>query len=66
MFERYGVIEGTLHPLNISRVHELPDSLRDSASLEEKLQRDQRKLLSLVEFARTEDDRREFLYDYFH
>ena len=66
MLDRYGVIEGSLHPLAISKVHELPALLTDAKSMAEKLDRDQRKLLSLVQFARTEDDRRQFLYDYFH
>ncbi len=66
MFERYGVIVGTLNPLQIDEVNPLPEMLTDSASMAEKLERDQRKLLSLVQFARTEDDRREFLHEYFH
>ena len=66
MFERYGVIEGSMHPLQIQRVHDLPESLRDAEALADKLQRDQHKLLSLVQFARTDSDRRDFLYEYFH
>ena len=66
MFDRYGVIAGTLHPLQIDEVNPLPEMLTDSEAMAEKLERDQRKLLSLVQFARTEDDRREFLHEYFH
>jgi len=66
MFDRYGVITGSLHPLQINEVNPLPQMLTDSAAMAEKLERDQRKLLSLVQFARTEDDRREFLHKYFH
>lgn len=66
MFDRYGVIEGSIHPLNVRQVNELPAMLTDADNMSEKLERDQRKLLSLVQFARTEEDRREFLHDYFH
>lgn len=66
MLERYGVISGNLYPLRIEEVTELPSILRDRNAMAEKLQRDQHKLLSLVQFARTEADRRQFLHDYFH
>ncbi len=65
MLDRYGVIEGTVSPLKIQRVGPLPAELRDGGALAKKLEIGQRKLLSLVEFVRTEDDRREFLNRYF-
>ncbi|MEM7479114.1 MAG: RecQ family ATP-dependent DNA helicase [Planctomycetota bacterium] len=66
MFDRYGVIEGSLHPMRIDKVQPLPSVLTDAAAMAEKLESDQKKLLSLVQFARTEGERREFLHDYFH
>lgn len=66
MLDRYGVIRGRLHPLTIEGVEDLPDALRDSQAMQEKLERDQKKLLALVQFVRTEDDRKQFLFDYFH
>lgn len=65
MLDRYDVIEGSLTPLRIEKVNPLPPSLRDGEALSKKLENSQRKLLSLVEFVRTEDDRREFLNHYF-
>ncbi len=65
MLNRYGAIEGTLTPLAIDRIHELPEELRDAQKLLSKLDRDQRKLLSLVQYVRTEQDRREFIREYF-
>lgn len=65
MLERYGVIEGSLTPLRVDRVGPLPPELRDSSALSAKLQSDQRKLLSLVQFCRTPMDRQEFLGEYF-
>lgn len=65
MFERYGVIEGRVFPPDIRDVGELPEELKDASALEQKLKSDQVKLLRLVEFVRTEEDRRDFLNKYF-
>lgn len=65
MLDRYGVIEGTLSPLNVESVRDLPPELTDVDALQQKLERDQTKLLSLIQFIRTDGDRREFLNDYF-
>lgn len=65
MLDRYGVIDGSVAPLKVNRVEELPAELRDSKTMAAKLENDQKKLLSLVQFARTEDDRKQFLFDYF-
>jgi ATP-dependent DNA helicase RecQ len=65
ILDRYNVFEGSLNPLRVDQVHELPASLRDASQLAAKLERDQHKLLSLVQFVKTEEDRREFLLRYF-
>lgn len=65
MLDRYGVIEGTLEPLLVEVVGELPADLSDAARLEEKLRRDQQKLYSLVEYVKCEQDRMAFIHDYF-
>ncbi len=65
MLDRYGVIEGSLDPLNIEVVSKLPAELQDAQRLEEKLRRDQQKLYSLVEYVKCEGDRMAFIHDYF-
>jgi ATP-dependent DNA helicase RecQ len=65
MLERYGIIEGTWEPMNLQITGSLPAELQDPERLAEKLRRDQMKLLSLVQFARHEGDRRDFLLQYF-
>ena len=65
MLDRYDAIEGTLSPLEIRSVGELPERLRDTSRLQEKLKRDQQKLLSMVEYARCEGDRKAFFLEYF-
>lgn len=65
MLDRYGVIEGKLSPLDVEVVAELPAALQDQARLDEKLQRDQQKLYTLVQYARHEGDRKAFIHAYF-
>ena len=65
MMQRWGVIEGTLHPLKIKITSELSDHLRDDELLSGKLKRDQHKLLSMLQYVQHEDDRKMFLRSYF-
>jgi ATP-dependent DNA helicase RecQ len=65
MLDRYGVIEGTLSPLQIEVVSELPETLRDQSRLDEKLRRDQQKLYALVQYTKHEGDRKAFIHEYF-
>lgn len=66
MMDRWGVIEGSLHPLNLKIVApELPARLKDTESLSGKLMRDQKKLLAMVQYVKHEGDRKTFLHDYF-
>jgi ATP-dependent DNA helicase RecQ len=59
------VIEGSLTPLRIEAVHELPAALRDQSRLDEKLRRDQQKLYTLVQYVKHEGDRKAFIHEYF-
>lgn len=64
MLDRYGVIErDSNEPLKV--IAELPTALSDQPRLDEKLQRDRQKLLTLVEYAKTTGDRKRFIHDYF-
>ena len=65
MLDRYGVIEGSLSPLQIEVVAELPASLVDKQRLDDKLRRDQQKLYSLVQYVKHEGDRKAFIHEYF-
>lgn len=65
MLDRYGVIEGSIAPINLHTVYELPDALSDPARLEAKLLRDQKKLYTLVEYVKCESDRKAFINSYF-
>jgi ATP-dependent DNA helicase RecQ len=65
MLDRYGVIEGTLSPLQIEVVAELPAALCDQSCLDEKLKRDQQKLYTLVQYVKCEADRKAFIHEYF-
>ena len=65
LFDRYGTIEGSLHPLRIERVHPLPASLSDPRRREEKILRDQKKLYALIEYINQRGDRKAFIHEYF-
>lgn len=65
MFDRYGVIEGTLDPFDLSVARELPEPLSDPERLQAKLQRDQQKLYTLVQYVRHEGNRKAFIHEYF-
>lgn len=51
--------------LQLQLLGDLPASLADADTLAAKLRRDQEKLLAMVEYARWDGDRKQFLADYF-
>ena len=65
MLERHGTLarSGARHTLQL--LGELPPALADDKALAAKLRRDQEKLLAMVEYARCESDRKQFLENYF-
>lgn len=69
MLERYGTIsrrtERAGDRRHIRLLGELPPALADDEGRAAKLLRDQQKLLAMVEYARCEGDRRQFLKNYF-
>lgn len=65
MLDRYGVVEGTIAPLNVHVVGDLPEALADQQHLADKLLRDQKKLLALVQYVKCESDRKAFIHEYF-
>lgn len=65
MMDRWGVIEGTIHPLNLTLVGELPESLKDADKLAAKLSRDQAKLYAMLQYVKHDGDRKQFIHKYF-
>ena len=68
MLARWNVIEGKVHPydrLNLKVIGELPDQLKDSEGLSDKLKRDQKKLLAMLQYVKHEGDRKQFIHQYF-
>lgn len=66
LFDRYKVTKGYLHKKNIKIITEdLPDNLLDNSLYEEKLLKDQKKLLSIVNYFRNENCRKQSLESYF-
>jgi len=65
MMKRWGVIQWNNGPFHIEVIGPLHEDLFNEQRLAEKLERDQRKLLAMVQYSRHEDDRKEFLLNYF-
>ena len=65
MLDRWGVIEGTIEPMQLAVIGELPRRLKDPDRFNEKLKRDQFKLLTMVQYANHEGDRKQFIHEYF-
>lgn len=65
MLDRYGAIEGTWEPYDLTVVSSLPAALADDERLQAKRLRDQRKLYALVQYIRHEGDRKSFIHEYF-
>ncbi len=65
ILERWGVIGGELDPLQIELIGPLPESLVSPARLDRKLQRDQHKLYALLQYVKTQEDRKAFIHHYF-
>lgn len=65
MLDRFGVVAGPHPPECFVIAGEADDHFRDNAHLTQKKTRDQQRLLALVQLARHEGDRKQFLEDYF-
>ena len=65
ILDRWGVIEGSLDPLQIELTGTLPESLASQDHLDVKLKRDQQKLYALLQYVKTKEDRKGFIHHYF-
>ncbi|MEM8944405.1 MAG: RecQ family ATP-dependent DNA helicase [Planctomycetota bacterium] len=65
MLQRYGCLDRGPDDQQLAVVNEIATALVDRQQLEAKLQRDQQKLYTMVEFARHEGDRKAFIHNYF-
>ncbi|MDR3626389.1 MAG: ATP-dependent DNA helicase [Ignavibacteriaceae bacterium] len=65
MLDRYSITEGSIDNRDLKIIDELPDLLQDDDRLKEKLLNDNKKLLSVVNYFRSENCRRVFISDYF-
>ncbi len=65
MLERHGVTAGDLEAKTLTVNGVLPPALTDQAGLEEKLKREQKKLYTMVQYAKTGSCRKTFIHEYF-
>jgi ATP-dependent DNA helicase RecQ len=65
MLDRYGVTEGSLEKGNLLLTKDLPIELTNNEKLTAKLLRDNKKLLSVVNYSKTDSCRRVYISEYF-
>lgn len=65
MLMRWGVLEGTREPLNLTVSGPLPDEIASGEWTSQKQDSDQRKLLAMMQFAKRESGHKSYLNDYF-
>jgi len=65
MLDRYGVTERSIEKRNLKSVAELPQELNHESRLKDKLLRDNKKLLSVINYFNSDTCRRTFISNYF-
>ncbi len=65
MFDRYGATEGDVNIRNLMLTENVPEKLFDQSWLDEKILYDRKRLLSVVQYFKEEDCRRDFISRYF-
>ena len=65
IFDRYGVTEGSPENRDLRITGEFPPELEDEERLKEKLLSDNKKLLSMVNYFKTDKCRRVYISEYF-
>jgi ATP-dependent DNA helicase RecQ len=65
MLDRYGATTGDINKRNLKLTGEIPESLFDPKKIEEKILYDRKRLLSVVQYFRENECRREFISKYF-
>ncbi len=65
IFDRYGVTEGSVDTNDLKITGEFPQELEDEEMLQKKLMSDNKKLLSMVNYFKTNECRRVYISEYF-
>ncbi len=65
ILDRYGVIEGSIETKNIRVVAELPANLSDQDYLDQKKEREQKKLYHMMRYSQIESGHKEYIHSYF-
>ncbi len=65
LLDRYDVVQDSHPPGCFKVIANLPDCMLDDGRLATKLERDQRKLYAVVEYANHPGDRKQFIHNYF-
>ncbi len=65
LFDMYGVTEGAIETKNLKLLSELPAELLDETFIRSKMESDRKRLIDIVNYAKSSECRREAIYRYF-
>jgi ATP-dependent DNA helicase RecQ len=65
IFDRWGITEGEIEKGNLMIINEIPVKLADQDYLDEKLKNEQKKLYSMMQYAKLENGYKKFIHEYF-
>ena len=65
IFDRWGVTEGEIEKRNIKIINDIPKKLINQNYLDEKLKNEQKKLYSMMQYAKLENEYKKFIHEYF-
>jgi len=65
IFDRWGITEGEIEKRNLSIVNQISENLTDQDFLDEKLKNEQKKLYSMMQYAKLQSGYKAFIHEYF-
>jgi len=65
IFDRWAVTEGEIEKRNLKIINDIPEKLTDQNYLDEKLKNEQKKLYSMMQYAKLENGFKAFIHEYF-
>jgi ATP-dependent DNA helicase RecQ len=65
LFDLYGITEGSIEHKNLQIVSDLPDDILSPEYIKQKFERDRKRLIDMLSYAKTPECRRQMIHDYF-
>jgi ATP-dependent DNA helicase RecQ len=65
LFDLYGITEGSIENKNLQIIADLPDDILSPEYIKQKFERDRKRLIDMLSYAKTPECRRQMIHDYF-